>query len=197
MSDPLILLLAAGRSTRMRGADKLVQQVDGKSLLRLMAERAVKAGRTRVVIGAGQDARRALLEGLDIEIVEVDADQGMAASIVAGTAGVAAPVLIALADMPEITANDLYLLIGLHGHAPKAILRAASQDGTPGHPVLFPADLVTELGKLTGDQGAKPVLEAHAKRVHLVPLRDGRALVDLDTPEDWAAWRGVQACTPS
>lgn len=173
----------------MRGEDKLLQEVGGKALLRLMAERAVKAGQTRVVLGAGQIDRRALLDGLDLERVEVAADEGMAASIVAGTAGLKAPVLVALADMPEITANDFYLLLGLHGHAPKAILRAATPDGTPGHPVLFPADLVPELAKLTGDHGAKAVLERHAARVHLVPFKDNRALVDLDTPEDWVAWR--------
>jgi CTP:molybdopterin cytidylyltransferase MocA len=191
-ASPLILLLAAGRATRMRGADKLMEDVGGTPLLRLMADRAVKAGPTRVVLGAGQDARRALLEGLDLEIVEVAADQGMAASMVAGSAGVKGPLLVALADMPEITANDLYLLIGLNAHAPKAILRAATPEGEAGHPVLFPADLVKELARLTGDTGAKPVLERHAKRVHLVPLKDNRALVDLDTPEDWAAWRRKQ-----
>jgi CTP:molybdopterin cytidylyltransferase MocA len=42
---------------------------------------------------------------------------------------------------------------------------------------------------LSGDEGAKRILSQEASRVHLVPLADDRALVDLDTPEDWAAWR--------
>jgi len=192
VTAPLILLLAAGRSSRMRGGDKLLEDVDGTPLLRLMATRAVKAGPTRVVLAAGQDDRGALLDGVGIETVDVPADQAMADSLSAGSAGVKGALLVALADMPEITANDLYLLIGLHGHAPKAILRAATPEGTPGHPVLFPADLVKEFAALTGDQGAKPILTRHAERVHLVPLKDARATVDLDTPEDWAAWRAAQ-----
>jgi molybdenum cofactor cytidylyltransferase len=42
---------------------------------------------------------------------------------------------------------------------------------------------------LTGDTGAREVLKRHSDRVHLVPLKGDRALTDLDTPEDWAAWR--------
>lgn len=187
--DPTILLLAAGRATRMRGADKLLEDVDGQPLLRLMASRAAKAGATRVVLTQGQTERRALLADLDVDCVEVQSGDGMAASIVAGVHGLKGPVLIALADMPEITANDLYLMLGLSQQAPNAILRAATPDGTPGHPVLFPADLLPKLGQLTGDQGAKDILKSEAKRVHLIPLKDDRAIIDLDTPEAWAAWR--------
>ncbi len=190
MSAPTILLLAAGRSTRMQGRDKLLEVVADQPLLRLMATRAVKAGvPVRVVLGPGQPERRTALEGLAIEIVEAEDSDGMAASIRAGVAGLGTPVLLVLADMPEITANDLYLMVTLAAQAPKAILRAATQDGRPGHPVLFPADLVKDLAQLTGDEGAKTVLSREAKRLHLLPLADDRAVVDLDTPEDWADWR--------
>jgi len=91
--------------------------------------------------------------------------------------------------MPDVTASDLHLILSLSAQAPGAILRAAGEDGTPGHPVLFPADLVPELRDLSGDTGARDVLQRHKNRVHLVPLADTRALTDLDTPEDWAAWR--------
>ncbi len=187
--DPTLLLLAAGRGTRMRGADKMLQDVNGTPLIRVMAERAAKAGATRVVLAEDQTDRRAALEGLGLDVITVAADQGMAASIVAGVAGLRTPVLLLLADMPDIMASDLHLMIGLSRQAPKAILRGASKDGTPGHPVLFPADLVLSLTKLTGDRGASKLLQAQANRVHLIPFQDDRALLDLDTPEDWAAWR--------
>ncbi|MEM7723355.1 MAG: nucleotidyltransferase family protein [Pseudomonadota bacterium] len=187
--DPTIVLLAAGRATRMRGADKMLEKIDGVPLLRLMSIRAAKAGATRVVLAEGQTDRRALLSDLDIDLVEAPTGAGMAASIVAGIAGLDGPVLITLADMPEITANDLYLLLGLSRQAPKAILRAATPDGTPGHPVLFPRHLLPKLAKLEGDQGARDILKAEVASVHLVPLADDRATVDLDTPEAWAAWR--------
>ena len=69
------------------------------------------------------------------------------------------------------------------------ILRAADRDGTPGNPVLFPADLLPDLQKIKGDKGARDLLRRHAGKVHLIPLPEAHALTDLDTPEDWAAWR--------
>jgi CTP:molybdopterin cytidylyltransferase MocA len=189
MTTPTILLLAAGRSSRMRGRDKLLEEIDGQPILRLMAVRAAKAGvPVRVVLGPDQPARRAALAGLDIGIVEAEGDDGMAASIRAGVSGLSGPVLLTLADMPEITARDLYLMITLAGQAPGAILRAATRDGRPGHPVLFPADLLPDLARLTGDAGAKQILQREARRLHLLPLEGERAIIDLDTPEDWAAW---------
>jgi len=191
--ESTIVLLAAGRSTRMRGRDKLLEPVAEQPLLRLMARRATKAGvPVRIVLGPGQAARRAALDGLAAEIVEATGTDGMAASIRAGVAGLSGPVLLVLADMPAITANDLYLMVTLAGRAPKAILRAATPSGDPGHPVLFPADLLPDLAKLSGDAGARGILRREAGRVHLLPLADDRALVDLDTPEDWADWRKSQ-----
>lgn len=189
-AETTILLLAAGRSSRMRGRDKLMEDLGGETLLRVMARRATRAGvPVRVVLGPDQAERRAALDGLAVEIVEAEGTDGMAASIRAGVAGLSGPVLVALADMPEITAQDLYLMVTLGAQAKGAILRAAARDGRPGNPVFFPADLLPRLAALTGDSGARAVLQAEAARVHLLPLADDRALVDLDTPEDWAGWR--------
>ncbi len=94
-----------------------------------------------------------------------------------------------LADLPEIEATDLAQMAALHREAPKALLRATTADGRPGHPILFPADLRPELQALKGDQGARRILERAAGRLRLVPLAGTRAVTDLDTPEDWALWR--------
>ena len=194
MGTPTIVLLAAGSSSRMRGRDKMLEEVAGTPLLSLMAGRAAKADvPVRVVLGPGQEARRATLSDLPVEIVAATGTDGMAASIRAGVAGLTTPVLLMLADMPGITARDIHLMVSLHARAPRAILRAATADGRPGHPVLFPADLVADLGKLRGDDGAKTLIAREHGRLHLLPLEDDRARLDLDTPEDWARWRGTGA----
>ena len=91
MSDPTILLLAAGRATRMRGADKMLEPVPGpfgdQPLLQAMARRCLRAGPTRVILGPGQPERAALLAALDVEVLEAPEGAGMAASIVTGVAG--------------------------------------------------------------------------------------------------------------
>lgn len=189
MSDSVILLLAAGASSRMRGRDKLLEEVGGEPLLTVMARRAAKAGRLRVTLPEGNAARVQALDGVDCEIVTLPAGCDQSQSLAAGVAGLTGPVLVVLADMPEITAHDLHLLLALSAQAPGAILRAADKQGTPGNPVLFPADLLADLQTIKGDKGARGLLKQHEGRVHLVPLPDRRALTDLDTPEDWAAWR--------
>lgn len=192
MSAATILLLAAGASSRMRGADKLLEDVAGGPLLRVVAARCAKAGRLRVVLPEGNAARAGMLDGLECEVVTVPAGGDMSASLRAGVTGLAGPVLVALADMPEVTAHDMHLMIALSRQAPDAILRAAGRDGTPGNPVLFPASLLKDLRQITGDKGARDLLQRHARKVRLVPLPGQNALTDLDTPEDWAAWRAAQ-----
>jgi len=187
--DATILLLAAGASSRMRGRDKLMEAVDSAPLLTVMARRAAKAGPLRVTLPAGNTDRASALSGLDCEVIPLPSGATQGQSLAAGVAGLTGPVLVMLADMPEVTAHDLHLMLALSRQAPQAILRAAGADGTPGNPVLFPSDLLPALQGITGDKGARDLLKREAARVHLVPLQGRRALIDLDTPEDWAAWR--------
>lgn len=188
-----ILILAAGASSRMRGGDKCLELVEGLPLLRRLAGLAVATGCPVVVaLPPDRPARRAALEGLAVATVTVpDPAQGMAASLVAGLAVVAADqaVLLLLADLPEITGDDLRAVLQAQAIHPTHILRGMAADGTPGHPVVFPADLRGELQALTGDEGARSVIQRHKARLLPVPLPDRHAVTDLDTPEEWAAWR--------
>ncbi|MEL6519295.1 MAG: nucleotidyltransferase family protein [Pseudomonadota bacterium] len=188
MSDLTIVIPAAGRSSRMRGTDKLMQEIDGVPLLARVVARAVQVAPTRVVLADGQTGRAAALADHAAEIITVDAGQGMAASLVAGTRGLNSAVMILLADMPDITAQDLATLAALWRAGAGPILRAADRDGCPGHPVILPADALPQIARLTGDRGAGDVLKARAKDVVLYPLGP-QACLDLDTPEAWAAWR--------
>lgn len=188
-----ILIAAAGGSTRMRGADKLLEQVEGMPLLRRQTARALETGApVLVTLPPGRPARAMALEGLAVTAaVLADAAEGMAASIRHGAREAAGALMILPADMPEIDTTDMRAVLAAHAADPQAILRGASGP-TPGHPVLFPADLRSDLAALTGDEGARSVLVRHRDRVRLVPLPARHALTDLDTPEDWAAWRTAQ-----
>ena len=72
-----------------------------------------------------------------------------------------------------------------------SIIRATTEDGHPGHPVIFPAALLPEMAALRGDAGARDLLSRHP--VRFLALPGSRAVTDLDTPEDWAAWRARNA----
>ncbi len=194
MEDIAILLLAAGASSRMRGGDKLLEGIDGVALLRRQALMALSSGYpVWVALPLDRPARLAALEGLDLSFVTVaEAREGMAASIRAGIAALPPAmraVVVVPADMPEITAQDLVAVIA--GFDGQSLVQGCSAAGDPGHPVLFPSRVFADLLALRGDRGARSVVQAQ----HVIPvvLPDRHALTDLDTPEDWAAWRAARA----
>ncbi|WP_226782231.1 nucleotidyltransferase family protein [Oceaniglobus trochenteri] len=195
--DVTILLLAAGSSSRMRGADKLTQLVDGTPLLRRQARAAVATGAPVIVaLPPRHHARLACLHDLPLAVIEVPgAAEGMGESLRLGALAAGRPdgLMVMLADMPDIETADLTLLIEgfTKGHA-SSIVRAGAKDGTPGHPVILPADCLPDLADLRGDTGARAILAANRGRCVTLPLAGRRALVDLDTPEAWAAWRSAR-----
>lgn len=195
MQGATILLLAAGASARMGGADKLMLPVGGVPLLARSAQRAAATGAPVIVALPPQaPARRRALEGLGLTLLDVpDAAEGMAASIRAGVAaaGAAAGLALLPADMPDLTTEDLARLLAAFGRAPDAVHRATAADGRPGHPVIFPRRLFPALARLAGDTGGRALLRDEAVRATALPGE--HALTDLDTPEDWAAWRARHA----
>jgi CTP:molybdopterin cytidylyltransferase MocA len=194
-----VLIPAAGASARMRGRDKLLEPVEGVPLLRRIAAAALASGLpVTVVLPPDRPDRAAALDGLALRrVVAADAALGLGATLRAGVAalpGVGA-IIVLLADLPEITAADLRRLADAHdpGAGDAApILRATAEDGTPGHPVLFPAWAHAALAGLSGDAGAGALLRRWHDRVVPVALPGRRAVTDLDTPEAWAAWRAAR-----
>ena len=188
-----ILIPAAGSASRMRGGDKLLEPVSDEPMLRRQARIARSVCAQVIVTLRDPDPlRKACLDDLDVTALPVpDAAEGMAASLRAGAAGAKGALMILPADMPEITEADLRMLIEAFDRA--CILRATGADGTLGHPVIFPADLVKELTALQGDEGARAVLQRHRDRIKLIALPDQHATLDLDTPEAWAEWRSQRA----
>lgn len=194
MTTVTILIPAAGFARRMRGADKLLEPVAGEAMLHRQARLALATGApVLVTLPPDAGARAQVLGELAVtRVVVADPGEGMAASIRAGVAAVApgaAGLMILLADLPELEADDLRGMIAAFAAAPDGILRATSATGAPGHPVIFPADLLVELAQVAGDTGARDVIGRHRDRLRDHALPGERAITDLDTPEAWAAWR--------
>lgn len=191
----VIVVLAAGASARMRGRDKLLEDVDGMPLLRRSVLRALDTGCAVIVaLPPAPHARYRALEGLDVLIVSVpDAAEGMNASLRAGLRAVpegTQAVMVLLADMPEITTQDMNTVLQAVDPSSKMrIWRAVTQSGEAGHPVVFHRSLMPPLLALEGDQGGGAVAKAYRAQTVNIPLPDAHARTDLDTPEAWAAWR--------
>ncbi|MCY1125418.1 nucleotidyltransferase family protein [Frigidibacter sp. RF13] len=189
-----ILVPAAGASSRMRGRDKLMERIGSETVLARTARLARRAAPHVVVTipdgGPYSAPRAAILRGTGAEVIAIsDYHDGLSASIRAGAqaAAMSEGLMILLPDMPEITGDDVAQVIAAFGRDPSHAARGAGADGTPGHPVILPRRLFAELSVLTGDHGARKLLEGLP--VQLVPLPGRHALTDLDTPEDWDNWQ--------
>lgn len=184
------VLLAAGRASRM-GEDsghKLLALFDGEPLVRRAARAAIEAGvgRVHAVVGFRREAITEALAGLDLDIVEnPDFETGMAGSLAAGVECVsheAAGALVLLADMPGLSAGHLRkLAAAFRARHARAIVRAA-HDGRRGNPVILPREAFAQVLKLSGDLGARAIVESGQFEVVDVEIGEA-AHLDVDTPE--------------
>ncbi|MEM9576748.1 MAG: nucleotidyltransferase family protein [Pseudomonadota bacterium] len=196
LSDLPILILAAGQSSRMRGGDKLMEVVEGKPLLRRQIDNARSAtgGGVIVTLPPAPHPRQKLVQATSAQIVPVpDAALGMSASLRRGLGAISADApaaMILLADLPELTPADLRrVLAAVNTESSTLIWRGATEDGKPGHPIVFARPLFTVLQRMQGDDGGQKVVSEHQDRMTIVRLPGQRARLDLDTPEDWHRWR--------
>lgn len=184
------VLLAAGLSRRF-GSNKLLHLIDGRPMLRRVAENLVAAllpqDEVVVVLGHQAEAVRAALDGLPVRcIVNENYADGMGASIAAGVSGVgdkAAGVMIMLGDMPWIGAGQIRVLRAAFDRAAADAVVLPVHQGRRGHPVIFSRRWFPALCALRGDRGARSVLDAAGNDVIEVAMPDDGILRDLDQPD--------------
>ncbi|MCX7559947.1 nucleotidyltransferase family protein [Sulfitobacter sp. F26204] len=191
-----IIILAAGASSRMRGRDKLLEDIDGMPLLRRQAlkAKAVTLGPVLVTLPAVPHARYDVIDDLALQPVPVqDAAEGMGASLRSAFAALPAQTtcaMLLLGDLPDVTAEDLEKIADAVDLGNDTLVwRGATLQGAPGHPIVFHHSLFPAFANLCGDRGGQDILRHAEGRIALIPLEGDRARRDLDTPEDWKAWR--------
>ncbi|VXC60322.1 Molybdenum cofactor cytidylyltransferase [Pseudomonas sp. 8O] len=182
-------MLAAGYSRRF-GADKRRLQLgDGRSLLAASLELPCSMLEEVWLVLRPDESITALGLPASIKLVQHPLTaQGMGHSLAAGAERLlvessAMAVAIFLADMPLIRRDSLETLLA-YASADKIVL--PTYQGTRGHPVLFGRDFWPQLAALSGDAGAKPVLQQHPEAVRIVELDEPGVLQDIDIPEDLA-----------
>ena len=188
------IVLAAGLSRRM-GQAKLMLDWEGAPVIRRTVERVLAAALDDLIVvtppAAGEIT--AALDGLPVRFaVNADPAAGQATSVVAGIRALAPETdaaLIALGDQPTLPADVIPALLRARAETGRPIAAPVYQ-GERGNPVLFAAAVFPELCALSGDRGARGVIERDAARVALVPF-DVSMPPDLDTPEDYARLRPV------
>jgi molybdenum cofactor cytidylyltransferase len=180
------LVMAAGQASRFGGA-KMLAEYQGESLVRRSLKLGLRVTGGNTVLVVGGEWRRVFEDCGSIASFIVrneDYESGMAASIACGTRAVqpvADAVMILLADQPLITADHLLSMEQAWRASPSSII-ATEFDGVVGPPVIFPAAYFSALSALSGDAGARVVIENNSEVVIRIPFAD--AAIDIDTPED-------------
>jgi molybdenum cofactor cytidylyltransferase len=187
------IILAAGRSTRMGGPNKLLAELGGKTLVRIVTEQALasKAQGVIVVTGHQADLVEKALRGLKVKFVRnPDFAAGLASSVKAGVAAVpdnAAGAVICLGDMPLIDAHLIDRLIDAFAPDRGNLIAVPVSDGRRGNPVLWSRRFFNELATLDGDIGARHLIAKHSEAVVEIPVQGHGAFLDIDTPQALAA----------
>lgn len=183
----LLVLLAAGRSRRFGNTDKLAVEFLGRPL----AMHVVTA-----LEGVPFADRVAITSGTDLDfgaqgyrtITNAAPDAGLSGSVRLGVAaaqaaGVAA-IVVALADMPRVTAAQIFRLLEA-ADGPDDVV--ASSDGVrPSPPALFAAGCFGALAASHGDEGGRALIRG-GRHIVTSPAE----LIDIDTPEDLARLRAL------
>ncbi len=190
------ILLAAGTSARMGGANKLLLPYRGEPLVCGPARALVDAGLHPVIVVVGHEAGAVAraVDHLPVRtVVNPDFREGMGASLRAGVEALppdAVAVAVALGDLPGLSGEMVRAVVEAFRASSRGIAVPVFQ-GRRGHPVVF------DLGRyraallgLRGDRGARAVVAAHPEDVLEVPVNDPGAVEDVDTPEAYEGLEG-------
>ena len=183
------LVLGAGKSSRMGGPNKLLAEIAGRSLVRIVVEEALASRAHPVIVVTGHQRERveAVLAGLPIAFVHNPhfAD-GLGTSLKTGIGALPADtdgVIVCLGDMPQVDAKLIDRLIEAFDPEGGALVVVPTIDGKRGNPVVWSRRFFPDLMTVEGDVGARHLIGRYSEVVAEVPLTGTAALTDVDTPE--------------
>ncbi len=184
------VVLAAGSSSRMGGAQKLLLEVDGRPMVRHAIEAASEGGCHQVlVVYADAEVRDAVDSAAEL-VHNRDAAKGMSTSLRVGLQAMRPEMeaaLVVLGDQPLVGSRAVSVLLRSwrrEGSRPAVAMAGNSEKQRWTPPVVLSRELWSELLSLDGDAGARQLLDPHPELLDIVPAA-GRP-DDIDTPDDYA-----------
>lgn len=185
-----MIVLAAGKSVRMHGKNKLLAKVDGTEMIRRVVQAALesKVDEVIVVLGGEADKVQKVLTDLPCRlVVNKKYEDGQSSSVKVGLGEVSPmtrAVLVLPGDVAMIDFRSINVVIEEYEREKRSIVIAAHK-GQAGHPILFDKHLFSEIEQIDEQTfGLKAVVKRHEGEVCLVDTGSSNALKDVDTPED-------------
>jgi len=186
------IVLGAGSSRRFGDDKRKARLPNGRLVIEQTTENAMAAfDEVLLVLRADDHAFKAQLavslasEHLRIFLAP-DSALGMGHSLANAVVEIShwEGAFICLGDMPFISMKSLVMLREKFAQSGTNRIIVPQFEGTDGHPVGFGSDYFADIGKLSGDRGARSLLTKHDTSVTRVPMADPGLLRDIDTPAD-------------
>lgn len=180
------LVLAAGRSSRMGGRNKLLEDVGGAPMVETVVARLLETAVDPVLVVTGHESRaiEAAVPSPATTVHNPAHEEGLGSSVRAGVAALdpsVDAVLVCLGDMPRVDPRTVRGLVDAFRRAPDMGAFVPVHAGRRGNPVLWASALFPELLKLRGDAGARHLVAARPDMVCEVEVDDPGVLLDVDT----------------
>jgi molybdenum cofactor cytidylyltransferase len=182
------IILAAGLSSRM-GRNKLIQPLQGKPLVRHVAEAAAASSLSPLVVVTGNDASgvQSELAGLPLLFAHnPEFSKGLSTSLKRGLMALPEDcdaAMVLLGDMPTVAADLIDKLIASFDPEENRTICVATRRGKRGNPVLWARRFFPEIMSLEGDIGAKSLMATYPELVCEVEAENDAPLTDIDTPD--------------
>lgn len=182
------------------GRPKLLLEIGGRSLIRLVVDSALRSKIDELVVVLGAEAE-AVRQQIGVgqgtrapRVVENPRfELGQSTSLRAGLTAVdqrCEAALFLMGDQPLVTPEIINALIDRY-RVGDVLLVYPSYAGQRGTPVLFSRELFPELMRVTGDRGGREVLAKYLPQAASVDLAYAEAALDVDTWQDYAQLRDL------
>jgi CTP:molybdopterin cytidylyltransferase MocA len=182
-----VAILAAGESRRM-GTPKALLDYHGKTFVEHLVEvtQHPQVGLLRIVLGAKAEEIRARIHvPAESIVLNQDWPKGQLSSIQAAIRSLGEQstdgLMLCPVDHPVISREVVAQMIEAFYGSEKQIV-VPTYEGRRGHPVIFRADLYSELLAASPDVGARQVVWAHTSDVLEIPTKEEGVVLNLDDP---------------
>lgn len=183
------IILAAGQSRRMGATNKLLAEIDGQAMVARVTAGIEASQASPIVAVLGHEAEdvRAAIDGSTVQFTEnPNFAEGLSTSLAAGIKALPEDVdgaIVCLGDMPRVSANEIDRLIAAFDPLEGRAICVPTHNGKQGNPILLAKRFFNEILEITGDRGARHLIDGYQELTCEVEMAGDSVLVDVDTPK--------------
>ena len=183
------ILLAAGQSKRMNGENKLTKEIQGAPLIKHSVKNILASAIDELIVVLGhqkETIEKLINKNEKIKFVfNKDFESGIASSIKTGLNNLSEKTeafFICLGDMPMVNPNIYNQLIKSIN---KKEIIVPTYKGQQGNPVLFAKSMKEKIINISGDVGAKKILELNKDKILNLEINDQCVTKDFNTQDSF------------